>query len=531
MCIPTNIFRQALLCFAVAFSIGDQGDGRSSWPRYVQQIPDSKTDLYIDEFAQQEKAATGHQSPLNKEWFHNEVPRLDLPDKSIEEMYYFRWFAFQKHLVSTPRGWVVTEFLHPVSWAGKYNTISAAAGLHLREARWLRESSIAEQYASFWAEKDASPRLYSFPFADSVHAVAEVTGNSKFEKDLLPALVANYRQWEAVNLRSVGLFSQIDDRDGMEYSAGGSGYRPSINSYMYGDAEAIAYIARESNRSALGDEYATKAAELAARVHSDLWNTNDQFYETRNKQFKFVNARELIGYLPWYFGLARPSDEKAWLQLNDPSGFRSSWGYTTVERRNSRFLGFYRHECTWNGPVWPFAMTQTLTALANMLDSEGQHVLPASSFLEALRLYTKEQHLTLANGEQIPWIDEDSDPNTGIWLARAQMKRENRPDQDRGQYYNHSGYADLIISDLIGIRPQSGNTFTISPLVDPEWTFYAIEGVPYHGHLLSVYFDRTGQRYHFGKGLIVLEDGELIGRSSGTPLRVELTSHQQDASR
>ena len=39
-----------------------------------------------------------------------------------------------------------------------------------------------------------------------------------------------------------GLFYQIDDRDGMEFSAGGSGARPTINSYMYGDANKNTFV-------------------------------------------------------------------------------------------------------------------------------------------------------------------------------------------------------------------------------------------------------------------------------------------------
>jgi hypothetical protein len=44
------------------------------------------------------------------------------------------------------------------------------------------------------------------------------------------ALVNNYRQWEKDHQDPNGLFWQIDDRDGMEVSIGGSGYRATINS-------------------------------------------------------------------------------------------------------------------------------------------------------------------------------------------------------------------------------------------------------------------------------------------------------------
>ena len=75
-----------------------------------------------------------------------------------------------------------------------------------------------------------------------LNAVVEAE-TSLLPLQLLPDLVKNYEVWEASHRDDTGLFHQIDDRDGMEYSIGGSGYRPTINSYMYGDAVAIANIA------------------------------------------------------------------------------------------------------------------------------------------------------------------------------------------------------------------------------------------------------------------------------------------------
>ena len=495
--------------------------------RAAQLIPDSVVDRYMAKFESQELEATGQTSKVAAPWFDHEIPRLDLPDKRLEEMYYFRWYAFAKHLEKTPRGWVITEFLDHVPWAGKYNTISAAAGLQLREARWLRDQAVAEDYASFWSEAEAEPRRYSFPFADSVHAVTIVTGNTAFEQRLLPALIKNYGAWEAGHLGTNGLFWQVDDRDGMEYSGGGSGYRPTINSYMYGDATAISIIARASGQQKVASQYEEKAAQLALQIHTRLWDKSAGFYETEKLSSGFANTRELVGYLPWYFDLARPEDESAWLQINDSRGFRAPFGYTTTEQRSAKFMRPYAHECTWNGPVWPFATTQTLTALADLLNQRGTHVLPASTFLVGLRLYAKEQHQVLSDGNTIPWIDEDSDPDTGVWLARARLEAQHRPDQHRGRYYNHSGFADLVISGLIGIRAEAGESFTLAPLVDPSWAYYALESVPYHGHLLTVYFDLDGTRYHMGHGLTVLEDGEVVAHSTGGSVKVHLLTTQE----
>ena len=50
------------------------------------------------------------------------VPLFDCPDKNLELTYYFRWWAFRKHIKTCPDGYVITEFLPDVCWAMDYNT-------------------------------------------------------------------------------------------------------------------------------------------------------------------------------------------------------------------------------------------------------------------------------------------------------------------------------------------------------------------------------------------------------------------------
>ena len=52
-------------------------------------------------------------------WLQKEIPLFQCPDQEVEDMYYFRWWSFRKHIVKTPNGFVFTEFLTPVSWAGR----------------------------------------------------------------------------------------------------------------------------------------------------------------------------------------------------------------------------------------------------------------------------------------------------------------------------------------------------------------------------------------------------------------------------
>jgi len=469
---------------------------------------------YFEQFTADEKDMLGQSEPLQWEWFEQNIPWLDVPDKSLEEIYYFRWYSFQKHIKRTPSGFVIDEFSVNVPWAGKYNTISAAAGHHIREARWLRNSKYVEDYTDFWFGSEAEPRLYSFWAADSVYSLYLATGNKSLAVNLLPRLEENYQRWETTHEDANGLFWQIDDRDGMEFSIGGSGYRPTINSYMYGDAVAISHIANMAGQTDVAKEYEAKGEHLQQLIETQLWNPNDNFYETvlRNGRAGWSGVRELVGYIPWYFDIPSENHVTAWKELFDPEGFAGAFGPTTAERRNPHFNFKNSHECLWNGPSWPYATTQSLVALANLLDDKEQTVMSDKDYFRLLNAYTQSQHIRAPDGRLIPWIDEDLSADTGEWLARDILISKHQPPSNRGRYYNHSGYADLIITGLIGIRPSDGNDLVIHPLVPAgKWDYFALDGVPYHGHLLTVFYDRTGRHYHRGAGLTILSDGRIVG--------------------
>ena len=210
---------------------------------------------YVAAFNQKDNTHFG-QSISNEaaaDWMAANVPRFECPDKDIEEIYHFRWWTYRKHILETRDGFVITEFLPKVSWSAKHNTISCAAGHHFREGRWVRNPKYLDDYAVFWFRKGGEPRRYSFWAADSIYQRALALGDFTLATDLLPDLIANYREWEKAKLEPDGLFRQIDDRDGMEVSIGGQshrgqGKRPTINSYMYGDARAIAAIARRAGK-------------------------------------------------------------------------------------------------------------------------------------------------------------------------------------------------------------------------------------------------------------------------------------------
>ena len=92
---------------------------------------------YVQKFNEQDEELTV-QHISNKDaygWLKEQIPYFECSDKEVEETYYFRWWVYRKHVKETPEGYIITEFLPDVYWAGNYNSINCAAGHHIYEGR------------------------------------------------------------------------------------------------------------------------------------------------------------------------------------------------------------------------------------------------------------------------------------------------------------------------------------------------------------------------------------------------------------
>jgi hypothetical protein len=70
----------------------------------------------------------------------------------------------------------------------------------------------------------------------------------------------------------------------------------------------------------------------------------------------------------------------------------------------------------------------------------------------------------------------------------------------------------LIITGLVGLRPRADDTVEVNPLT--PWDWFCLDGVPYHGHLLTIVWDKTGAHFGQGQGLRVFADDREIARAA-----------------
>lgn len=441
-------------------------------------------------------------------WMARNIPLFNCPDKDFEEMFYYRWWTLRKHIKRTPVGYGMTEFLVQRSYADRYNLIACAIGHHVMETRWLRDTTYLHQILNTWYHgNEGKPMQKMAKFSSwnpaAVYEAYKVHGDKDFLLALKPSLEEEYARWQSTNRLDNGLYWQGDVQDGMEESISGGRKkkyaRPTINSYMFGNAQALAAINALAGDQHKADSYSKEAQQQKSLIENKLWNSNHQFFETMRGD-TLAAVREAIGFIPWYFNMPEAGKyDEAWKQVEDEKGFSAPYGLTTAERRHPQFRSHGTGTCEWDGAIWPFASSQTLTAMINYINNYPQPVVGKETFFKQMKRYVESQH---HRGR--PYIGEYLDETNGAWLMG---------DRERSRYYNHSTFNDLVITGIAGIRPQADGSVEINPLVPAgQWPYFCLDNVNYHGHTLTVIYDHDGQRYHQGKGLTLLVDGKKVAQ-------------------
>ncbi|WP_202921650.1 MGH1-like glycoside hydrolase domain-containing protein [Anatilimnocola aggregata] len=355
-------------------------------------------------------------------------------------------------------------------------------------------------------------------------------GDDGFTVALLPHLIKNYEAWEQRHfVAEVGLFWQTGHDDGMEYNInsrqtkdilrGAPSFRPSFNTYMWADAQAIARMAERTGDVETAKRFRAKADALKERIQALLWDPKREFFfpmyrdaEERDghkikartltyESGQFAedpHGRELIGFVPWQFNMLDENKgyEVAWKKIMDRDAFYADFGPSTVERHDPLFL-LKNSCCWWSGQSWPYATTQTLKGMANLLQGGERTVVTADDYVKLLQVYARTHRK-----QGRPYLAEACHPDTGSF--------EGHDGYNHSEHYFHSGYCDLVITGLVGLKPVSPMAFDVQPLAPATWDWFALDDVSYHGRRVSIVWDRRGTRYAQGAGMHVLVDGQKV---------------------
>lgn len=225
-------------------------------------------------------------------------------------------------------------------------------------------------------------RHFTDYMSDSVYGRYLVDGDQASLTTHLDAMIDLFGQWNDALDVSKGLYwreplldateytiSSIDASGAQDGFTGGEAFRPTINSYMWANALAIANIADLVGNGAVATDFRARAARIKERFQADMWNTTfEHFIDRHQKANEFVEyyepirGRELAGYVPWMFSMPDDNEQynAAWRHLRDPEKFKGISGMRTLEPSYEHYMRQYRYdqptglrECQWNGPIWP----------------------------------------------------------------------------------------------------------------------------------------------------------------------------------
>ena len=334
------------------------------------------------------------------------------PIADIQTTYYYRWELVTKHLTygSPNSGYSFTEFIDRPFWSGAYGAISCPAGHQLYEVRWLRNPRYARDYARYWFRTPgAQPRRYSTWLADAVWAVHLVHPDDGFRQRPARRPGEELRGLGEGALRARGrpvLADRPRRRHGVSTSTAGrrrtsSAVRPAIarRSTLHvgrrpGHRPHRRPRRRQEDRRGVPRRRPSRSKQ---NMQKKLWDPEAAVLlphvpaATRRRDgFKVKALTPDLPDRPVRRQPARPRSDRlcpvavqsarrgkgyeaAWKFLMDKDDFFADFGPTTVERHDPLFK-ISKTLLLVERQSWPYATTQTLKAMANLLQNYKQDV-------------------------------------------------------------------------------------------------------------------------------------------------------------
>lgn len=111
-----------------------------------------------------------------------------------------------------------------------------------------------------------------------------------------------------------------------------------------------------------------------------------------------------------------------------------------------------------------------LGTLARLARENRSTIANAAFFNQEMSTYTRTNY---KDGN--PYTAECHYPTFDKWSGDTSNHSEN---------YFHSTYIDNIFTNMLGIIPTLDDRLELRPLVPTNWTYFAVESLPYHGDYL-----------------------------------------------
>jgi hypothetical protein len=475
------------------------------------------------QLAASQRAAVGairnRRSPIRaaeNDWsrFFSMVPGFRCSDPFLDRHWWYRWYGLRLNGIAAG---AAPNYAHPTVSEGIgyfHVPISYSAQCHLRELRWLSDPAWARGvlrtflthqkpdgsfHGRIWADHTDGSDFYHADWGGAMLALDQAHPDVEFRREAYSGL-ARYGEWlrrtrdadasgmiDVVGQYETGQeymsrYQAVDpdaDRTGWEHRIRLQGIDVTV--YAYRLFRALEYLAPDA---AAGAGWRETADRTARAVRDVMWDpTLELFCDVDPKDRRRTGVKAAVCFYPYATdlvdarhlpGLGRHlfAPGEFWTPFPVPSSSADDPLFSPDAEWKGK-----RHNCPWNGRVWPMTNSHVIDALARVVRVHRPDWAPRLGHL--LRRFVR--MMTFDGRPDRPNSFEHYHPITG----RASVYRGIDD-------YQHSWINDLIVSHLLGVLPHGETGFTVHPL--PLGVESArIERLSLGGHRVDVSI--SGRRY------------------------------------
>ena len=483
-----------------------------------------------------DRAHSAPRLPGSAAGFFESLPRFHCSDPYLEHHWWHRWQGLRLNGL-TPGG--APNYRHPgvCEGIGYFHVpITYSAPGHMRELRWYPDPEWARGvfrtcfdhqradgslHGRIYADHLEGTDFYHADWGGAVLALEAAHPDATFRREAFAGL-SRYAEW-LLRSRDPGGAGMIDIRNhyetGQEYmsryqavdaGADAAGWEGRFR--LQGiDVTVYAYRllrALESLAAAVAPETEARWRSLADRtaraVRDRMWDPSiELFSDIDPASGHRTGVKAAVCFYPYGTDLTDEhhirgfashlfNPEEFWTPFPVPSSSRDDPRYNPDAEWNGM-----RHNCPWNGRVWPMTNSHVADALGRVVREFRPDWAPRLGHF----LLRFARMMTFDGRADRPNCFEHYHPVSG------------RGSLYRGiDDYQHSWINDLIVSHLLGVLPHGETGFTVHPL--PLGVGAArVEQLPVAGHRVDIRI--SGARFH------VVLDGRRAGSGRvGEPLSV-----------
>jgi hypothetical protein len=475
-------------------------------------------------------------SQASWEAYYADLPAFRCSDPYFERTWTYRWFGLRLNAIAP--GW--GNYVAPTVCEGIgvfHEPITYSAQCHLRELRWARDPEwargvlrtfVAHQkpdgsfHGRIYANHLTGTDFYHADWGGALLALDAVHPSDAFLREVLPAL-EGYADWMVTtrDADGTGMIDVVDQYEtGQEYMSRYQAVDPDadrygwenrirlkgidVTVYAYRLFQALAALAPRGGVD--GARWAAAAARTRRAIRERMWDTETgMFSDVDPATGCRTRVSAAVCFYPYATDLVDADHLEGFArQLFDPRTFwtpypvPSSSAADPLYDPDAAWRG-KRHNCPWNGRVWPMTNSHVAEALASV----------AVGHLPALRPRVAEFITKFVR--MLFWDGDASRPN----CFEHYHPVNGRPCAWRGvDDYQHSWVNDLIVPYVVGLRPAGEGRCVVDPMPFALDGFEAV-GLPMQGARVDVRRD--------GEALVVHLNGREAARGRlGEPIALQL---------